>query len=80
MFTNEDLNEGGKDFLKELEQDMKFECGKIGPVMRIKIYENNPNGYVQVKYKDVVSAEECIRVMNGRFFDCRQLECFYWDG
>ena len=80
MFTLDDLDAGGEQFVKELEEDLKFECGKIGHVLRVKVYENNPEGFVQVKFKDITAAEECLKVMNGRFFDGRQLECFYWDG
>lgn len=25
-------------------------------------------------------AEECIKLMNGRFFDGREINCHYWDG
>ena len=33
-----------------------------------------------VKYDSARPAEECIKVMNGRYFDQRRLEAFFWDG
>jgi hypothetical protein len=46
IFTFDDLDQGGAKFMKELEDDLKAECGKLGKVVRIKVYENNPDGYV----------------------------------
>jgi hypothetical protein len=33
-----------------------------------------------VKFKYPGSAENCIKVMNGRYFDGRQIICEYYDG
>ena len=27
-----------------------------------------------------IAADDCINLMEGRFFDGRKLKCFYWDG
>jgi len=33
-----------------------------------------------VKFKDPSLAEACIKLMNGRYFDGRQIICEYYDG
>lgn len=43
----------------------------IGPIKHIEFYDNNPNGIVKIKFNSALHAEECIKVMNGRFFDGR---------
>jgi len=44
------------------------------------VFQHNPEGVVSVKFKTEEGADECTRVMNGRFFAGRQLEAFKWDG
>ena len=44
------------------------------------MFQHNPEGVVSVKFKTEEGADECTRVMNGRFFAGRQLEAFKWDG
>ncbi|KAK9820468.1 hypothetical protein WJX72_010675 [[Myrmecia] bisecta] len=64
----------------DLEDDIKTECSKQGPVDRVKVYHQNPEGVVSVKFKTEEGAQNCIQVMNGRFFGGRQLEAAMWDG
>jgi HIV Tat-specific factor 1 len=60
---------------------VKDECEtKLGKVKKITVHEFNPEGVVQIKFEEAKAAEECIKLMNGRFFGGRELECFYWDG
>jgi hypothetical protein len=35
---------------------------------------------VKIKFKKSLSAKKCIELMHKRYFDCRELECFYFDG
>lgn len=35
---------------------------------------------VKIKFKLPSAAQECIKMMDGRFFGGRQISCFYWDG
>lgn len=44
------------------------------------VYESHPEGIVEVKFDDPKNARDCIELMNGRCFNCRILECFYYDG
>jgi uncharacterized protein YlzI (FlbEa/FlbD family) len=35
---------------------------------------------VKVKFASALHADACIKLMNGRFFDGRQLRAGFWDG
>lgn len=61
------------DVLKEIEEH-------IGKVIRIKIYENNPEGVVELKFESPSDASSCIEKMNGRIYAGRKIECFFYDG
>ena len=97
VFTLEESQQE-ENYFKDLEFDIKEECqAKLGPIMRMKIFENNPMGVILIKFRNSGAAEECIKViffifqrifhcfdfeklMNGRYFSGRRLECFYYDG
>ncbi|XVF30227.1 hypothetical protein REPUB_Repub16aG0039300 [Reevesia pubescens] len=64
----------------ELEEDIKEECVKLGPVDLVKVCENNPQGVVLVKYKDRKDALKCIELMNGRWFGGKQIHASEDDG
>ncbi|ESW15964.1 hypothetical protein PHAVU_007G117900 [Phaseolus vulgaris] len=64
----------------ELEEDVKEECTKLGPVDSVKICENHPQGVVLVKFKDRKDAQKCIELMNGRWFGGRQVHASEDDG
>ncbi|KAG2402167.1 uncharacterized protein HKW66_Vig0233630 [Vigna angularis] len=64
----------------ELEEDVKEECTKLGPVDSVKICENHPQGVVLVKFKDRKDAQKCIELMNGRWFGGRLIHASEDDG
>lgn len=64
----------------ELEEDVREECVKVGPVESVKVCENHPQGVVLVKFKDRKDAEKCIELMNGRWFGGRQIHASEDDG
>lgn len=68
------------EYLESVKKDIAEELNKIGETQRIRFYETHPDGIVEVKFKKEKDAEECISLMNGRFFDGREIECDYWDG
>jgi len=61
------------DVLKEIEE-------RIGKVIRIKIYENNPEGVVELKFESPSDASICIEKMNARIYAGRKIDCFFYDG
>ncbi|KAL0480327.1 hypothetical protein AKO1_007075 [Acrasis kona] len=64
---------------EELKQDIKGECEKLGPVEKIRIFQDNPDGVVEVKFKLPTSAEECVTMMQGRHFGGRVITAELWD-
>ena len=48
--------------------------------MKIDFFRENPAGFCKIKFVESFAADECIKLMDGRFFDSRKLKCFYWDG
>lgn len=78
MFTPKDFVD--PQFEIELEDDIAGECQKFGVIEKLTIFSKNPRGVIVVKFSTAFSAQECIRVMNGRYFGGRQIQCHYWDG
>ncbi|KRX03910.1 hypothetical protein PPERSA_12115 [Pseudocohnilembus persalinus] len=79
MFTLEEAKQE-ENFFQYLEEDLIEELQKIGVVQKLKIFENNNEGVVQIKFELPAQAEKCIEIMHNRFFDQKQLICEYWDG
>ena len=77
------LNKGRVEFfMEELEIELRGEIeATMGKVERMQFFPENPGkGVVKIKFETGLSADECIKVMSGRFFDGRQLHAFFWDG
>lgn len=75
MFTQEEvrMNEDRLDyFFQELEMELRGEIEQnIGAIDKIHYFRDNPNGVIKIRFFSGINAEECIKVMNGRFFDGR---------
>ena len=54
--------------------------GKVGPLSKVEFFKENPQGFCKLRFQSSLDAEDCIKLMEGRFFDGRKLKCFYWDG
>ena len=67
-------------FGHDLKEDIDQECQKFGPISKIKIFKDNPEGVIKVVFRTSTAAERCLEVMNGRFFAGRQIEASLWDG
>ncbi|CAJ1417154.1 unnamed protein product, partial [Effrenium voratum] len=80
MFSPEEAEKEGQQFYDELAEEVKGECDKIGQVTRVTPIERHLQGIVCVKFKLSSEAEECIRVMDGRFFGGRTVEAAFYDG
>jgi len=82
MFGPEDFTEETKTaFFELLEQDIRLDFEeKFGAIKRIKIFEHHPDGIVQIKFVRASDSENCIKIVNNRFYNGRRVECFYWDG
>ncbi|KAJ2457672.1 hypothetical protein GGF42_002538 [Coemansia sp. RSA 2424] len=64
----------------DLAEDVRSECEMLGTVTSVKVYDLSENGVVAVKFKDELSAQACVKAMNGRFFAGRQIEATIYDG
>ena len=70
-----------EEFFQELEQELRVEIEeKIGSVAKIDFFKDNPACVCKLRFLSSLHADQCIQLMNGRYFDTRQLKCFYWDG
>ncbi|PIN14110.1 hypothetical protein CDL12_13271 [Handroanthus impetiginosus] len=79
MFTPAELR-ADENLCSELEEDVRDECGKLGPLDAVKVCENHPQGVILVKYKDRKDAHKCVELMNGRWFGGRQIHASIDDG
>lgn len=79
MFTPAEMR-ADENLRLELEEDVKEEVTKLGPIDSVKVCENHPQGVVLVKFKDRKDAQKCIEMMNGRWFGGRQIHASEDDG
>ncbi|CAO3573344.1 unnamed protein product [Mortierella alpina] len=70
MFTDEDKTE--PEWAKELEEDVKEEAEKSGPVVHIHVEQESP-GEIYLKFDSVQSATSAVQTLGGRFFAGRQI-------
>lgn len=67
-------------FSDELETDLAGECSKCGHVEKITVFSQNPAGVAIVKFGTAFASQECVKLMDGRYFAGRKVRCFFWDG
>ncbi len=46
---------------------MRSECGKLGPIEKVRIFKHNQEGAVTVRFKAIEPAQQCVALMNGRW-------------
>ena len=78
MFSPEDFNDSS--FSDELEADIAEGCGRCGDIDKITVFSKNPRGVAIVKFTTSFASQECIKMMDGRFFGGRKIRCYFWDG
>ncbi|KFM76892.1 HIV Tat-specific factor 1, partial [Stegodyphus mimosarum] len=79
MFDPKEFDEDAA-LLLDYQNDIREECSKCGEVKKVVIYDRNPDGVVAVTFSEPEMADECINLMNGRWFASRQLTAETWDG
>lgn len=80
MFSAQEAETEGPRFYIELANEIKEECEKIGQVAKVTPLERHKLGIVCVKFKASPDAEECIKVMDGRFFGGHTVKASFYDG
>lgn len=79
MFTLQEL-ESEPEALLEIKEDIREECEKLGAVTNVQLFDKEPEGVASIRFANATAAEACVRLMNGRWFDQRQLEAFIATG
>lgn len=80
MFTLFEL-EDDPTLLLDLKEDVREECSeKIGGVTNVVLWDREPEGIITVKFKTAQQAEECVKMMQGRFFAQRRIDAFITSG
>lgn len=79
MFTLKELEEDPAATL-EIKEDIREECSKLGEVTNVVLFDKEPDGIATVRFGNAEAASACVRLMNGRWFDERQLEAHIADG
>lgn len=64
----------------EYQQDLREECSKCGDVRKVIIYDRHPEGVAQINMKTPEEADECVKLLNNRWFGKRQITAEIWDG
>lgn len=64
----------------EFQQDLREECSKCGEVRKVIIYDRHPEGVAQINMSSAEEADECIILLNGRWFGKRKITAEIWDG
>lgn len=78
MFSVEEAQSDA--FMAELELDIVSECEKCGLIEKITVFSKNVRGVVIVKFSTAFAAQECVRILDGRFFGGRKVKAYFWDG
>jgi len=61
MFTLDELRDDPT-LLIDLKEDVREECESLGVVTNVVLYDQETDGIMTVKFKDVISAQACVLV------------------
>jgi HIV Tat-specific factor 1 len=61
MFTLEELEEDPTALL-ELKEDVREECGKLGEVTNVVLFDAEKDGIMSVRFSDEECAIDCVKV------------------
>lgn len=64
----------------EFQQDLREECSKCGQVRKVMLYDRHPEGVAQINMSCPEEADECVNLLNGRWFGKRKITAEIWDG
>ncbi|TEY56437.1 hypothetical protein BOTCAL_0225g00170 [Botryotinia calthae] len=79
MFTLKELEEDPAAML-DIKEDIRDECGKLGEVTNVVLYDLEKDGVASVRFADAEAAKACVKLMNGRKFDGQEVEAYITDG
>ena len=64
----------------DIKEDIRDECGKLGEVTNVVLYDLEKDGVASVRFANAESAKACVKLMNGRKFDGQEVEAYITDG
>lgn len=79
MFTLKEITEDPSAIL-DIKEDVRDECEKLGQVTNVVLYDKEEDGVVTVRFANATAAREAVKLMDGRWFDSRQLEAYVAEG
>ncbi|TVY56063.1 Splicing factor U2AF-associated protein [Lachnellula suecica] len=79
MFTLEEIAEDPAAIL-EIKEDIREECGKLGEVTNVVLFDLETDGVASVRFANAEAAKACIGVMDGRKFAGQEVEAYISDG
>lgn len=79
MFTLKELKDDPAALL-DIKEDVREECEKFGKVTNVALYDKEEDGVVTVRFGNSMSAQACVKVFEGRWFDGRQVDAYIADG
>ncbi|KAE9965984.1 hypothetical protein EG328_009237 [Venturia inaequalis] len=79
MFTQQELKDD-PDAKKEITDDIKEECGKLGTVANVTLFDEEADGVVSVRFSTTEAADACVKLMNGRHFGGQKVVAEIADG
>lgn len=79
MFTLQELEEDPAAIL-DIKEDIREECGKLGDVTSVVLFDAEEEGVASVKFTTVEAAGACVDLMNGRSFAGQKVEAFIATG
>ncbi|KAM0178747.1 hypothetical protein ACHAPF_003449 [Botrytis cinerea] len=79
MFTLKELEEDPAAML-DIKEDIRDECGKLGELTNVVLYDLEKDGVASVRFANAESAKACVKLMNGRKFDGQEVEAYITDG
>lgn len=62
----------------EIEADVLSQCKQLGAIDKVKVHAHNPEGVVQVRFRTHEAAQECVALMNNRFYAQRLVRAHLW--
>ncbi|KAI0482773.1 hypothetical protein GGR56DRAFT_206714 [Xylariaceae sp. FL0804] len=70
MFTLAELDADPAALL-DIKEDIRDECGKLGAVTNVVLFDLEPDGVASVRFADPAAARACADALDGRAFDGR---------
>lgn len=79
MFTIAELEED-EHASKDILLDTREEAEKLGDVVRVSLFDKEPQGIITLQFKKAAAAQECAKQWNGRFYGGRTVVAAVTDG